>query len=71
MSTASGNTDELSGILRSFSDGQFVEMDRVISFDDLSYEGLFDVSSLTLAQEATQSARSIDSGQWPGPNTQG
>lgn len=73
MSTASGGTDgtdELSGILNSFSDDHFMGMDRVISFDDLNYEGLYDVNSLALTREATQSAWSMDLCQWPGPDTQ-
>lgn len=70
MSMASGGTDELSDILKSFSDEHFMGMDRVISFDGLGEEGLYNEKSLALTQEAKQPAWDLDSYQWLGPDTQ-
>ena len=39
-STGTGAPDELSNILRSLGNEQFMEMDRVISYDDFNFEGI-------------------------------
>ncbi|CAH0052232.1 unnamed protein product [Clonostachys solani] len=65
MSTASGGTDELSSIIKSFSGEQFTGMDRIINFDDLNFEGICDIDPV--GQGITQPVWNFGSDQWPGP----
>jgi hypothetical protein len=67
MSTASGGTDELSSIIKSFSGEQFTGMDRIINFDDLDFEGICDVDPAGQGEGITQAEWNFGSVQWPGP----
>ncbi|VUC36515.1 unnamed protein product [Clonostachys rosea] len=67
MSTASGGTDELSSIIKSFSGEQFTGMDRIINFDDLNFEGICNVDPASQEEGITQAEWNFGSVQWPGP----